>query len=157
MGTDSPTGALHETYLSRDEELNKMIKDLKPLPGQIGIAVYINNHFVCLDLFDQPGTLDRLWVRLLKSYAVEALNIPAQPARGPLPAPQAIIEAIDKSEYLTYPSVSLGQDLRLKGPGIIGASLVVDEQIIHLSVFSEVPHEHRGDINTPHRRRRNLG
>jgi len=58
---------------------------------------------------------------------------------------------------MTYPSVSLGLDLRLNGPGIIGAGLLVDEKILHLSVF---PREENaadiGDINTPLRRRRNI-
>ena len=157
MGTHSPTGALHETYRQHDEELNKMVEDLQPLAGQLGVAVYINNRFVCLDLFDQPATLEKLWPRLLKSYAVEALNTPGRESSKPKPEPAKIVEAIDKSKYLTYPSVGHGQDLRLNGPGIIGAGLIVEEQIVHLSVFSDVQNERQGDIGTPHRRKRNLG
>jgi len=157
MGTHSPTGALHETYSQHDEELNKMVENLQPLSGQIGVAVYINNHFVCIDLFDQAATLEKLWPRLLKSYAIEALNTTARVSSKPKPEPAKIIEAIDKSKYLTYPSVGHGEDLRLNGPGVIGAGLIVEGQIIHLSVFSDTQSECQGDIGTPHRRKRNLG
>jgi hypothetical protein len=35
--------------------------------------------------------------------------------------------------------------------------LLVEEQIVHLSVFAEEQRENEGHINTPGRRRRNLG
>ena len=157
MGVNSPTSALHETYKDHDQKLNKMVEAFKTLPGQVGLLVYINNRFVCLDLFDQPATLEKLMPRLLKSYAVEALNSTGRPATQPSPTPEALLETIDKSEYLTYPSVGLGQDMRLNGTGIVGAGLVVDDQVVHLSVFAEEQRVYEGDINTPRRRRRNLG
>ncbi|MDW7730388.1 MAG: DUF6569 family protein [Bacillota bacterium] len=157
MGTNSPTSALHDSYEHYSDELNKMIESLKLQPDQTGIMVYINNRFTCLDLFDQKGTLSKLWPRLLKSYAVEALNMSTRLRKTPKPEPLKVIETIDQSEYLNYPSVGVGQDIRLTGSGIVGAGLLVDEQIVHLSVF---PREENGtatgDINTPRRRRRNI-
>ncbi|MDZ4133933.1 MAG: DUF6569 family protein [Dethiobacteria bacterium] len=157
LGVNSPTAALHETYNDHDQKLSEMIEAFKTLPGQTGLIVYINNRFVCLDLFDQPATLEKLMPRLLKSYAVEALNSSGRPATQLRPTPDVLLKAIDKSEYLTYPSVGLGQDIRLNGPGIVGAGLLVEEQIVHLSVFAEEQRENEGHINTPGRRRRNLG
>ncbi len=157
MNTHSPTGALHETYRRHEEELEKMIEGLVPLPGQLGVAVYIKNSFVCIDLFDQPGTLEKLWTRLLKSYAIEALDTGGRRDGATGPEPEKIIEAIDRSEYMTYPSVGLGKDLRLNAPEIVGAGLLVDEQIVHLSVFKTEENERRGNIGSPRRRRHNLG
>jgi hypothetical protein len=157
LKTEAPTGALRDSYHSRADELNKMIEGLKHQPGQLGVMVYIKNRFACLDLFDQSETLAKLWSRLLKSYAIEALSARQRARKEPHPTPASVIGVIDKSEYMTYPSVSLGLDLRLNGPGIIGAGLLVDEKIVHLSVF---PREENaadiGDINTPLRRRRNI-
>lgn len=134
-----------------------MVKSFEHQPGQIGLAVYINNRFACLDLFAGSTTLAKLWPRLLKSYALEALTTRGRAPKEPKPTPAALISTIDQSEYVTYPSVSLGLDLRLNGPGIVGAGLLVDEKIVHLSVF---PREENGtatgDINTPRRRRRNI-
>lgn len=157
MGTHSPTSALHDSYEHYSEKLNKMIESIKLQPGQTGVMVYINNRFTCLDLFDKAETLSKLWFRLLKSYAVEALSTETRKKKSPAPAPATVIEAVDKGEYLKYPSVGLGQDIRLKGQDIVGAGLVIEQQIVHLSVFSAAPAVRESNIYSPHRRRRNLG
>jgi len=157
LHTDSPTAALGDTYRSRASELEDMIKDLDHQPNQIGIAVYIKNRFTCLDLFNDSETLAKLWTRLLKSYAVEALTARGRSLKEPRPTPASLIKKIGESEYLTYSSVSLGHDLRLTGTDIVGAGLLVDETIIHLSVFPREAEETApGDITTPRRRRRNI-
>ncbi len=158
LGTASPTGAMHDTYSSREDELKDLVENFRHFPGQVGIAVYINNRFTCLDLFDKSKTLQKLWVRLLKSYAVESLNTRSRALKAPRPQPADISRAMETSEYLTYPSVSIGKDLRLNGPNIVGAGLVVDEKIVHLSIFPAGQDERRsnGNIQTPQSRRRNL-
>jgi len=158
LGTESPTGAMHETYSSRKDELRDLADSFEYLPGQVGIVVYINNRFSCLDLFDKSKTLEKLWTRLLKSYALESLNTRGRFLKNPRPEPAELKKAIETSEYLTYPSVSMGQDLRLTGPGIIGAGLVVDEELVHLSIFpaTEKERHSRSNIQTPQRRRRNI-
>ncbi len=158
LGAQSPTGAMHETYSSREDELLDLIDNFEHIPGQVGIAVYINNRFSCLDLFDKSKTLRKLWTRLLKSYALESLNTRGRSLQNPRPEPAELKKAIKASEYLTYPSVSIGQDLRLTGPGIIGAGLIVEEELIHISIFpaTEKEKRNRSNIQTPHRRKRNL-
>ena len=60
LGTESPTGAMHETYNSREDEVRNLVDSFESLPGQVGIAVYINNRFSCLDLFDKSRTVEKL-------------------------------------------------------------------------------------------------
>ena len=43
------------------------------------------------------------------------------------PAPAAVMEAVAKSECVSYPSVGLGRDLRLTGQHIIKVGLVADD------------------------------
>jgi hypothetical protein len=50
-----------------------------------------------------------------------------KPAAESRPAPAAVMEAAAKSEYISYPSVGLGRDLRLTGQDIIKAGLVADD------------------------------
>ena len=53
----------------------------------------------------------------------------------------------------------MSQDLRLTGPGIIGAGLVVEEELIHLSIFPATEEEKhtRSSIGTPQQSRRSMG
>jgi len=160
LDTESPTAALHETYSSLEDELLNLVEGFSQLPGQAGVAVYINNRFACLDLFDKSGTLTKVWGRLLKSYAIEALNSKGRDLKSPRPEPGELKESLLGSECSSYPSVSMGEDFRLTGKGIIGAGLAVEGELVHLSVFPAGQRERQsrsGGMGTPGRRRRNLG
>ena len=160
LDTESPTAALHETYSRLEDELLNLVEGFSKLPGQAGVAVYINNRFACLDLFDKGGTLTKLWGRLLKSYAIEALNSKSSALKSPRPEPGELKEALLGSECSSYPSVSMGEDFRLTGKGIIGAGLAIEGELVHLSVFpaGQTERQNRDDgMGTPQRRRQNLG
>jgi hypothetical protein len=145
MHAASPTDALHEVYEQRGEELDDMVNRLNPADGQQGIAVFINDRFVCLDLFDSPQTLAKLWKRLLKSYAMEALEQNNGKSPGLSTQFEKVREAIAVSECSAFPSVGLGSDVRMTGPGIVGAGLAVDDRFLHLSVFSAGPERQSPD------------
>lgn len=161
MGTSSPTDALDEVYKNYDERLQLMLEGLEPLPQQVGVAGFINNRFSCLDLFDRPPTLQKVWQKLIKSYAMEAVEVGKKPKARCKPDPRTVFDAVTEGICGTFPSVGMGTDLRLHGPGIIGADLALDSRILHLSVFAAGPEtssrahaENR--MERPGRRRRNL-
>ncbi len=161
MGTHSPTAALNEVYKNYEEKLEQLLEGLTPSPEQAGVAVFINNRFSCLDLFDRPQTLGRVWQKLIKSYAMEALEAGSQAKARRKPDLQKLLGALSEAECSTYPSVGMGNDLRLKGRGIIGAALEHEGRLLHLSVFataqSKKPERNRESrMERPSRRRRNL-
>ncbi len=158
MKSRSKTDALHQIYRDYTEELQSLISGFKIQNGQNGVAVFINNRFVCLDLFDRPETLSRLWEKLLRSYAMDALEAREEKATAGDPDPQAVLDAIAGSKCNTYSSVGLGSDLRLAGSGIVGAGLALGQALLHFSVFAdEVDRTPQGKMNRPSARRRNLG
>ncbi len=136
MKTRSQTDALNEVYRSHAEQLQDLIGGFEMQAGQSGVAVYINNRFACLDLFDRPETLPKLWEKLLRSYAMDALEAGEEKAAAGSPDPRAVLESIARGECSFYPSVGLGSDLRLEGPGVVGAGLALDDCILHFSVFA---------------------
>ena len=158
-GSRSATDALHDLYDNLDDEIGKIVENLEAAEDQCGHIVFINNRFACLDLFDQPATLHKLWPKLVKSYAVEALEAKSKKAASSEPEPAAVLSAAANSDCIAFPSVGLGRDLRLTGSGIIGAGLALDDRVIHLSVFERGRDEgenSRGRIYRPSQRRRNL-
>jgi len=74
MGAESPTGAVNGVYESHEEKLKKYCAAFLPLEGQVGAAVFINGRFVCLDAFDSPASLRRLYPKMIESYALDALE-----------------------------------------------------------------------------------
>jgi hypothetical protein len=158
MGVSSDTNALYDVYKKYEEELENSVRGLEPVPGQSGLAVFIEGRFVCLDLFDHPETLRKLWRKLLKSYAMEAIEARGDRENAGEADLREVLGIIKASECSTYPSVGLGNAVRLRGPGIIGAGLIFNDKLLHLCVFGsdEQESDEDGRMGSPTSRRRTL-
>jgi len=156
MGSRSQTDAMHDVFSQYEGELDDYITGLKPMDGQMGIAVYINGSFNCMDIFSHPEVLERLWKKLLKSYAMEALELKRESKKNPQAQRfDQLLAALRDTELLSYPSVGLGQDVRLKSRHYIAAGLVADDMVLHLAAFQNHPEaKHDSPIARPSRRRR---
>ena len=128
--------AVHDIYASHEKMLAEYLAGLEPHPGQAGVAVFINGRFSCLDLFNQPATLEKLWDKLIQSYALEALEFAGRDTEAPKPELAPVLQAVREAEIREYPSVGKGTDIRLRGRGIVGAALVDNDDLLHLSVFA---------------------
>lgn len=142
MRVRTETDSLHDVYHRLEEDLHRLVRELEPMPGQSGIMVFINNSFACLDLFDGPVPLGKMWRKLLQSYAMEALEAlqdwEAQKRKGETPRapdPAEITGALKGCAVKTYPSVGAGTDFRLRGTGLTGAGLALEDRVLHLSLF----------------------
>lgn len=71
----SPTGAISDAYHQRDAGLDAYTRAFPWCDGQAGVICGIGGAVVCADLFDHPETLRRLFPRLVRSYALDALRI----------------------------------------------------------------------------------
>lgn len=163
----SETDALHDVYRDLRSEMERYVAGLAPQPGQAGVACFINGRFTCLDLFGGPATLGKVWVKLVTSYAMDALEH-QQAAEGEAgdgkeageaatPALDPVLQVARQAECRTYPSVGLGTDVRLRGRGVLGAGLVEGGRLLHLSLFgqngSEAADGRPGGMARPHVRR----
>ena len=129
------------------EEDRKSLEDVTrrlPYPaGACGVAVAIDGRLVCADVFDVPSTLERLWNRLVISYALDArATARAAPATGPAssagPTPEQVsrflsLPAGTPVEYFASPGI--GQSMRFRTPDRIGSALAHEEVVVHLEVF----------------------
>ena len=157
MGVACQTDAVHDIYESYHDKLQEYVAGLQPQPGQAGVAVFINGRVSCLDLFGQPATLQKIWDKLLRSYALEALEFKGRGTSKRKPEAEPVLRAIREAEIREYPSVGQGTDIRLRGRGIVGAALVDEGSLLHLSVFA-TPAQTRtqAGIARPRSRRRRI-
>ncbi|MEW6574018.1 MAG: DUF6569 family protein [Bacillota bacterium] len=156
MDVACPTGAVHDIYKGYQDRLEEYVAGLQPQPGQAGVAVFINGRFSCLDLFNQPATLQKIWDKLLRSYALEALEFKGRGTSRRKPELEPVLRTIREAEIREYPSVGKGTDIRLRGRGIVGAALVDEGNLLHLSVFAAPQTGSRSGIARPHSRRRRV-
>jgi hypothetical protein len=140
MGSSSPSSALHQAYEDHTRRLGDVLGRLQVPEDCCGVAFAIGGRLAGADLFDRPQTLCKLWPKLVRAFAIDALE-GAAPVEAPLTA-EAVHEwllsaAAAKAE--PFKSPGLGDDVRLEGPNLVGAGLVVREQPVHVELFAEQP------------------
>jgi hypothetical protein len=92
------------------------------------------------DLFDQPATLAKLWTKLVRGYALDAMEL-GESEVTPLTTEDVSrwLQAAAGAKSESYPSPGIGRDVRLEATALSGSALVVDEQAVHLELFAESP------------------
>jgi hypothetical protein len=90
------------------------------------------------DLFDQAATLVKLWLKLVRAFALDALEAGQDLAR-PVSTDDVCRWVLSSAAAQAEPFASpgLGRDVRLEAPGLFGSALVVEEQPVHVALFAE--------------------
>lgn len=73
-GVHSDTGAMNDLYRSRESSLHEYERALGYVKGAVGMVVAINGRMAGAEVFDQPGTAEALWAKLVRSYTLDALD-----------------------------------------------------------------------------------
>ena len=162
MGTHSPTGAMDRMFEERRAELDDFVGAFRATDDQAGAIFAISGRLIGLDLFEHPAILQQMLEKLLRSYALDAIDrmgtshqeIPAQEVRR-------FMTDVAEANTQVYPSVGLGQDVRLESDHVTGGALVLKDRVVHLSAFRTANQRSYGDdtrrgrVARPSRRRGN--
>jgi hypothetical protein len=135
----SPTGALADVYTARRGSLKEYVKAFAPQEGQSGLLVLIEGKVTGVEALSRSEALKKVYGKIIASYALDALgqsDIEGSDfdAGG---AARQFMGALAASTVSRTSSVSLGNDLRLRGNGVIGAALEVAGTLVCLSAFPE--------------------
>jgi hypothetical protein len=135
LGSDSRTEAMHDIYEDKEKELDFYVKTLNRSEGCQGVIVAINGEVVCADIFDKSETMNKFWDKLVRSYALNAIEeikeVP-EPSRSRV---EEFFKEVLEGEFKPYDSVGLGEDVRIKGRKEVGSALVCNNKVIHMSLF----------------------
>lgn len=152
VGVQSPTSAILDAYRQRDADLESYARAFSWRDGQAGVICGIGGAVACADLFDHPETLRRLYPRLIRSYALDALGIEKGEMHST--AGQHFLQAAGRATMTAHPAVGLGEEIRLTGEGITGSALVAEGRVLHLALFPAADVPEAGPPAPPSRRRR---
>ena len=115
-------------------------------PGQVGAAFVVNGRFAGLDLLAGPDLLARLLPKLVRSYALDAIDGDESGPRDEafategMLAIQAALHAVAHMTQASHPAIGSGKDLRLKGDGLMGGALIAEGALVHLGIWSASYH-----------------
>jgi hypothetical protein len=135
VGSSSETMSLHQAFDDSSHRLSQMMESLPAPRGAHGAAFAYGGKLVGLDLFDRPETLEELWPKLLRAYALDALHAGESPAVLAAEVQKWIAEAGASREEV-FDSPGLGEDVRLEGATLEASCLRVEGQPLHVEAFS---------------------
>jgi len=158
-GVHSPTGAMHDVVEQQRDSLESYL-DALPYPDNArGVIAAIAGKFAAADCFDKPGTLGRIWPRLISGYALDAIaDETGETKTFSAEAVQVLLEHLGELDCQPCPTVGIGQDWRFESEALVGQALVAEDICAHLSAFPNDENHSRKTrgprIVPPSRRRR---
>ncbi len=130
--TRSATSSMHDIYDNLDDEVERYVEDFRSLNhGTIGFIGSAGNRILGCDLFHNTETYQKFEPKLIRSYALDALE--HRGTRGTRPETEQFLTSITNA---LEKRTSKGQPhIRFKGMGFFGQTVQHDHTLVHISVF----------------------
>lgn len=139
LGIASGTEAVRANYENKEiqEKISEYTKQFEKIPdlssSTIGVVVTTGNRIICFDMFANNNLLKRLWKKLIKSYAMDAIS-------GSTGAVQNsdiehFLDAFEQANYISTGTPGLGQLLKVESDFGKGSALVYESAVIHMDFF----------------------
>lgn len=132
LDVHSPTGAQSDVFEAHERDLGSLRKAFPLQPGQSGALLCLDGR-VCLDYLSRPTAFARLYPKLLEGYLLDAIESLDGKTSGD---PEDFLAALAAAPRSRGPSAGLGEDVRLRGDGIVASGLELDGELIQLCAFS---------------------
>lgn len=137
LKTASPTGAMSAIYERHANSVEEFSRAFKWEEGHCGVVFAIGGCLLGLDLFDHPEVARRFFQKLVRSYALDALDaVPNTDKPTSAETLTGFVARISAAPNFSDQAVGLGKDVRFKGPEISGAALWAQERYVYICAFA---------------------
>jgi hypothetical protein len=151
-GVHSPTRAQADIFDARRGDLAALREAFPLQRGQSGALLALDSERLCLDWVSRPEAFTRLYPKLLDGYLLDALQ-PRLATTCCKPGLDRFLAAAAAGARSRRPSAGLGEDVRLRGEGVVGSGLELDGELIQLSAYTSDAEPGGTSIARPSRRR----
>jgi hypothetical protein len=130
----SPTSDF-DVVARRRERDRAPLRDVRPVPGQVGLIAMHEGDLVAMEVVGHPATWEPLFGRVLASLAPEVADRPrGRRRRGSGEWMGAIRDAALR--LVDRPAVGIGRDVELETRHLIGSGVWMGDRMAHLSVYA---------------------
>lgn len=137
MRVASPTQAMAAIFEDHARGVEEYVGAFAAGAADSGALFAIGDEVAGLDFFSEPATFRAMLPKLVRSYAVDALEHSREGACAKASEKaKAFLDRLAAADERQYPAVGLGTDIRLAGPGVVGGALVVDGDCVHMVAFT---------------------
>lgn len=141
MCCESPTDAMASMFETHRGNLEAYVVALQPVENQVGAVFLIDGDVAGIELFDHAATMQRLMPKLVRSYALDAMDTSGrsrQSAQKPLTTEECL-KQLSTAQARSYPAVGEGSDLRLIDDSFAGGALEARGRLVHMCAFPKRP------------------
>lgn len=137
----SDTSAMETMFERHADSIEEFVEGLAPVPAQVGALFAIGGRIAGLDLFGSDVLLRKLLPKIVRSYALDAIDPASRTTsdksndEGLRTGAEQFLQKCAAAPAKAVPALGLGQDVRLDAPGVAGAALVHEDRVVHLSAF----------------------
>ena len=132
-------GSIYERH---GAPIAEFVARIAPVPGQVGAVFAIGDRRLGLDLFDKPETFAAMLPKLVRSYAIDALDEARYGGGvGRPPTSEGVVwKLLDYIQHATFDcraAVGVGQDVQIVARDLVAGALVANDTVVHLTVFAK--------------------
>ena len=137
MKVAAPTRAMADAYDSYADMLSDYLEKFTLIECQVGAVFAIDGQVLGLESFGCTDTFSRFFDKIVKSYALDALDS-RKSTHSISVAPEAarrFIQSTAKGKTERHPTLGLGEAMTIESRVVSGAALTEKGRVIHLSAF----------------------
>jgi hypothetical protein len=138
LKTASPTQAMSALFDHHARGVEEFVRAFTCEEDQCGIAFAISGRLFGLDLFDSAEVMRKFFQKLVRSYALDALDADADgKEQAGMEELSAFLNGIGTAASFSDRAVGLGKDVRITGSAVSGAALWAKERYLHICAFAK--------------------
>ena len=156
---DSLSGAMADIFEKERPTIAEYLPHFHCIERQVGAIFAIAGKVVGVEAFGKSDTFAACFDKIVESYVLDAIDEVDREGKDRSTAENAgnFLRDLFSCRVATFPSAGLGTDCRLDSVKANGLALVVDGEVLHLSVFARQARERGSKLRTrlsrPSRRR----
>ena len=136
MNVHSNTGAMDSIFAQEKTRLDVFVKRCTPVEHQVGAVFGLDGRECGVELFDAVSTWGTFSPRLVRSWAVDAIE-KREPAGRAHRTTVDLVERLCAGSWKVSPSLGVGWDARLAANDMTCGALLVKDSLVHLAAFGD--------------------
>jgi hypothetical protein len=138
LKTASPTQAMSALYDQHAGGVEEFVRGFRCEKEQCGVAFAISGRVLGLDLFDNAEVMNKFFEKLVRSYALDALDAaPKEQGRASTEDLSMFVGGIGVATSFSDGAIGLGKDVRFTGSSVSGAALWAQGRYLHVCAFAK--------------------
>lgn len=135
VGSTSPTMAMADTVSQHRPHLDRTAAEVAYAEGAAGLAIAVGGKLVSVDLFDAPETCKKVWPRVIRGVAMDAMEEKAAAAIS-ADEVRAAVASLRSEPWKSVAAAGAGEEQRSESEKWHGSVLTLDGSLVHGSLIA---------------------